>query len=272
MKYISVILLLSLSSCQNSPIPEKNNTTTYTQNKNMKVLGLIGGTSWHSTIEYYKFINESVNEHFGNNTNPPLAVFTIDQAQVHKYQIENNWSGIADMLIEAGKRLEAAGAEKLMFCANTPHKVFNDVEKQLNVPIIHIADATTTSIKKQGIKKLCFLGTKYSMTEDFITKRIANNGIEVLAPSQPEVIDELHRIIIEELTYGKIIPESKEYVLDVIHSFGEQGARGVILGCTEFPLMINQEDLEIPIFNTTDIHAQAGVDFILEKMPRIEVE
>lgn len=257
-----LFITLLLFSCQNqsSEIREIPNSTSA---NNMKILGLIGGTSWHSTIDYYRHINESVNEHFGNNTNPPLTVFTMNQAQVHKFQIENNWSGIADMLIEGGKRLQNAGAERVMFCANTPHKVYEQVEKQLNVPIIHIADATAENIKKRGIKKVCFLGTKYTMTEDFITQRIADNGIEVFAPKEKEVVEELHRIIIEELTYGKIVPESKQYVLNVIQSFADQGVQGVILGCTEFPLMIEEEDLQIPIFNTTEIHAQAGVEFIM---------
>lgn len=263
MRYLSLLLLMTLLSCKNSKT-ELKKQSILPENKNMKSLGLIGGTSWHSTIEYYRYINESVNEHFGNNTNPPLLVYTLNQAKVHQYQIENNWSGIADMLVEGGKRLQNAGAESLMFCANTPHKVYEEVEQQLNKPILHIADATAKEIKKRGIKKVCFLGTKYTMTEDFITKRIAENDIEVLVPTAPTIIDELHRIIMKELTYGKIIPESKKYVLNVIQSFIDQGVSGVILGCTEFPLMIEEKDLEIPIFNTTKIHAKAGVDYILE--------
>jgi aspartate racemase len=244
------------------------NQTDHMAIDKMKVLGLIGGTSWHSTIEYYQYINESVNEHFGNNTNPPLMVYTMNQAKVHKYQVENNWSGIADMLVEGGKRLQNAGVEKLMFCANTPHKVYEEVERQLNTPILHIADATAENINERGIEKVCFLGTQYTMTEDFITQRIADKGIEVLVPQAPEVIEELHRIIIEELTYGKIIPESKQYVLEVIQSFVDQGVEGVILGCTEFPLMIDENDLSIPLFNTTKIHAEAGVNYILEDLKK----
>ena len=267
MRKTCYIFLLILFGCQNAAEDVKKDTVVVADknitDKNMKSLGLIGGTSWHSTIEYYQFINEAVNEHFGNNTNPPLMVFTLDQAQVHKHQVENSWSKIADMLVEGGKRLQDGGAEKLMFCANTPHKVYDQVERQLNSPIIHIADATAENIKKLDVNKVCFLGTKYSMQEDFITKRIEGKGIEVMVPEQPEVVEELHRIIIEELTYGKIIPASKKYVIDVIQSFIDQGATGVILGCTEFPLMIHEDDLQIPIFNTTEIHAQAGVDFIL---------
>lgn len=230
----------------------------------MKTLGLIGGTSWHSTIEYYKYINQYVNTHFGDNTNPPLLVYTLNQALIHKYQIESNWNGIAELLIEGARSLENAGVEMLIFCANTPHKVYDNVVEEINTPILHIADATANAIKSIGIKKVCFLGTKYSMTEDFVTGRIAHNGIEVLTPTEDDTIDELHRIIQEELTYGNIISESKDYVFKIIQSLVDIGAEGVVLGCTEFPLMIKDTDLQIPIFNTTEIHAKAGAEFILK--------
>ena len=229
----------------------------------MKILGLLGGTSWHSTVVYYKHINTAVNSHFGDNTNPPLLLYTMNQSLIHKYQIEDNWAGIAEILIEGGLRLQKAGAEKLMFCANTPHKVYNQVTVALDIPILHIADATAQAIKHKGIKKVLFLGTKYTMVEDFVTLRIAENGIEVFTPEDSIVIEELHRIIQKELTYGNIVAESKKYVLDVIQSFVDRGITGVILGCTEFPLMIDEKDLLIPIFNTTEIHAQAGVEYIL---------
>lgn len=229
----------------------------------MNKLGLIGGTSWHSTVEYYKYINQYVNDHFGNNTNPPLLVYTINQCLVHQYQRENNWEGIADMLIEAGQGLERAGAEKLIFCANTPHKVYNLVQAAVDRPILHIADATAKRIKKQGLHKVCFLGTKYSMTDTFISTRLEENGLEVLMPKDKNTIEELHRIIQEELTYGNIIPKSKVYVSNVIQSFMENGAEGAVLGCTEFPLMFKENELSIPMFNTTLIHALAGARFIL---------
>lgn len=230
----------------------------------MKILGLIGGTSWHSTVEYYQYINKAINEHFGNNTNPPLLVCTVNQAKIHGCQIRNDWSAIADVLIEGGERLQKAGAEKLMFCANTPHKVYDQVEKKLKVPIIHIADAIADKVLRSGVDKVCFLGTKYAMTQDFIKKRIANQGIKVVVPNDPEEVEELHRIIIEELTYGKVIPSSKKYVIELIQTFVSRGAEGVVLGCTEFPLMINDSDVAISVFNTTEIHAKAGVNFILE--------
>lgn len=229
----------------------------------MKKLGLIGGTSWHSTIEYYRHINQYVNDYYGDNTNPPLLVYTLNQSLIHRLQIESKWNEIAELIITASRSLEKAGVENIMFCANTPHKVFNIVEQNINAQILHIADATAEAIRSKNVEKVCFLGTKYSMTENFITGRIASNGIEVLTPQDNPVINELHRIIQEELTYGSIIPQSKDYVIDVIQSFVAEGAEGVILGCTEFPLMIKETDLKISIFNTTEIHAIAGAKYIL---------
>jgi aspartate racemase len=229
----------------------------------MRTLGLVGGTSWHSTVEYYESINQSVNEHFGDNTNPPLILFNLNQSLVHQYQREDNWSKIAELVIDAGKRLQKAESEAIILCANTPHKIFETAEKQLNIPIIHIADATAKAILSTGLKKVCFLGTKFSMEEDFVTARITKHDIEVLTPVDHQIIEELHRIIQEELTFGKIIPSSKSFVEDTIRTMMDLGAEGVILGCTEFPLMIHNNDLSIPIFNTTEIHAKAATDYIL---------
>ncbi len=229
----------------------------------MKILGLIGGTSWHSTIEYYRYINQYVNNYYGDNTNPPLLVYTLNQSLIHKHQVESDWKAIAKMLLHAGRSLTDAGAEMLMFCANTPHKVYDDVVQEINTPILHIADATAKAISLKGISKVGFLGTKYTMIENFITQKIANNNIEVLTPEGKENIDELHRIIQKELTYGNIVDRSKSYVLDIIGSMADKGAEGIVLGCTEFPLMIKEEDLEIAVFNTSKIHAEAGAEYIL---------
>jgi len=231
----------------------------------MRALGLIGGTSWHSTIEYYRYINQYVNSHFGDNTNPPLLVYTLNQSLIHQYQIESNWDGIAELILKAGWSLEKAGAEMLMFCANTPHKVYDQVKQKIDIPILHIADATSKAIISKEVSKVCFLGTKYTMLDQFVTERIAKNLIEVYVPKAKDTIEELHRIIQEELTYGEIIPQSKAYVISVVQSMVKAGAKAVVLGCTEFPLMIEEQDLKIPIFNTTEIHAKAGADFILNK-------
>jgi len=233
----------------------------------MKTLGLIGGTSWRATVEYYGHINLFVNDYFGNNTNPPLLVYTLNQSLIHQLQKASNWSGIADILIEAANKLMQAGADKIMFCANTPHKVYDAVEAKIDVPLLHIADATADAVKSEELKKVCFLGTKYTMMETFITQRIANHGIEVVTPNNDNTITELHRIIHEELTYGTFNTKSKEFVLEVIRSFANEGAEGVVLGCTEFPLMIDSADLPIEVFDSAKIHAIAGANFILEDYP-----
>ncbi|MGH1364568.1 MAG: aspartate/glutamate racemase family protein [Calditrichia bacterium] len=231
----------------------------------MKKLGLIGGTSWHSTIEYYRTINQAVNNHFGDNTNPPLLVYTMNQSAIHRLQKEDNWAAIAEEFITAAISLQRAGAEAIMLCANTPHKIFDKVSSELNVPMIHIADATGKAIKTQGVGKVCFIGTKFTMAEDYLKDRISQHDIEVLAPNNSTEIDELHRIIHKELSYGNVVAESKVYVMNVIKAMLEQGAKGVILGCTEFPIMIASDDLDVPIFNTAEIHAKAGAEFILQK-------
>ncbi|MDB4614545.1 amino acid racemase [bacterium] len=229
----------------------------------MKTLGLIGGTSWHSTVEYYQRINQAVNDHFGDNTNPPLVLFNLNQSRVHRLQVEDNWSGVADMLVDAGLRLQNAGAEAVIFCANTPHKMFELVSDQLDVPVLHIADATAKAIHAESLSKVCFIGTKFSMQEHFITGRFAKHGIEALVPEDDGTIEELHRIIQKELTFGKILPASKQFVLKTLNVLIDAGADGVVLGCTEFPLMISDDDLPVPVFDTTKIHSTAAVDFVL---------
>ena len=229
----------------------------------MKRVGLIGGTSWHSTIQYYRIINQAVNDHFGNNTNPPLLLANLNQAHVHRLQIENNWQGVADLIIDAANRLQTAGAEVIVFCANTPHKCFDIVSQSIDIPILHIADATRTAIQAKGLTSVCFIGTKFSMEEEFIKKRIGGGDIQVLVPEETGTIEELHRIVQQELTFDQIITSSKHYVIDAINRMVQRGAQGVVLGCTEFPLMIKPDDLDIPIFDTTKIHAAAAAAFSL---------
>ncbi|MEL7499484.1 MAG: amino acid racemase [Planctomycetota bacterium] len=230
----------------------------------MKRLGLIGGTSWHSTIEYYRAINELVNEHFGDNTNPPLVLCNLNQAEVHQYQSQGQWDKIAQIFIEASQRLVAAGVDGILFCANTPHRVYPDVDSVVSVPIIHIADATANAIKLQNIESVAFIGTRYSMEQEFVTGRIRDHGIRVFVPETDEELQELHRTIHEELSFGRIEAISKQYVLNSLAAMVDQGAQGVVLGCTEFPLMFPDRVLDLPTFNTTSIHAEAAVRFILD--------
>lgn len=230
----------------------------------MKRLGLIGGTSWHSTIEYYRAINEAVNQHFGNNTNPPLVLVNVNQAAVHQHQVDDCWDKIADIFIGASQQLIAAGVEAVMFCANTPHRIYSQVEAEISVPILHIADATANAIKSQNIEAVGFIGTKYSMEQDFVTGRIGEHGIQVHVPATASEREELHRIIQQELTFGRIETKSKQYVLDSIAAMQAKGARGIVLGCTEFPLMFPDGVPGLQDFNTTTIHAAAATEFILD--------
>jgi aspartate racemase len=214
-------------------------------------------------VEYYSAINQAVNDHFGDNTNPPLVLFNVNQAEVHKRQREDNWNAVAQIFIEAAQCLERADVEAISFCANTPHKIYADVAAKVSVPIIHIADVTASAIQKRGLASACFIGTQYSMQDDFVTGRIASHGIDVSVPEDEDVIRELHRIIQQELTFNDIRTESMRYVIQQLQAMIDAGSQGAILGCTEFPLMLNDEDLAVPVFDTTRIHAAALGNFVL---------
>lgn len=229
----------------------------------MRVLGLIGGTSWHSTLEYYRFINQSVNERFSDNTTPPLVLCNLNHSEVRRCQKDDDWDGVFRLVLEAATRLQAAGAEALALCANTPHKVAPKLAMHIDLPLLHIADATAREILKQKLHKIAFIGTKFSMTEDFITSKLASHGVEPLVPEDANAVEELHRIIHEELTFGRVELASKQFVLEVLERMLGLGAQGVVLGCTEFTHMIGQTDLAVPVFDTATIHARAAVDFIL---------
>ncbi len=230
----------------------------------LRKLGLIGGLSWHSTLEYYMYLNQTINDHFGNNTNPPLVLVNLDQYCMHQLQKSDQWDAIARMLIEACDQLYKAGASAAMFCANTPHKVYHDVQRHSMIPILHIGDAIGAAVRKKGLCKVGLIGTIFTMEEPFIAKILKDKyDIDIMVPDQEKDREKLHTIIQKELSLGILKLETKKYILDQIAILESKGAEGIILGCTEFPLIIGQNDLNIPIFNTTLLHAQMGVDFIL---------
>jgi aspartate racemase len=230
----------------------------------MKVLGLIGGTSWHSTVEYYRYINQTINDYYGSETNPPLIVYNLNQRAIHDLQVEGHWDKIADIYARVGVKLRAAGAQAVLFAANTPYRVYPEVVQRIGVPVLHIADATGAAIAQARLKKVGLLGTKYTMEDGFIPLWLKEHyGIEVLVPASRSARDELHRMIRRELGMGVFKPATKRYVLDQIDDLRQHGAQGIVLGCTEFTLLISQEDVPIPSFDTTRLHAQMGVDFIL---------
>lgn len=240
---------------------------------NMKELGLIGGTSWHSTVEYYRYINQEVNDLYGSNINPPLVLYNLNQSEIHAFQLSGRWDRIADILSDAVMKLRAAGAQAVMFCANTPHKVYADVSRRTGIPILHIADATGLAIRQAGLAKVGLIGTKYTMEDGFMQQWLREHyQVEAVVPTSAAVRTELHRIIQKELGMGIFKPETKRYVLDQIEELRKRGAQGIILGSTEIPLIIDQADVQIPVFDTTRLHSLMAVDFILGRyVPRASV-
>ena len=227
-----------------------------------RTLGIIGGMSWESTESYYRIINEGIKAKLGGLHSADLLIHSVDFGPINTLQETGEWDELGAMMASSGKRLQAAGAQGLLIATNTMHKLFGDVEAATDLPIIHIADATIDAIKVQSISTIALLGTQFTMTQDFYKQRLIDAGLEVLIPAEDERA-EVHRIIKKELCVGKFKDSSREYYIDVITKLAEQGAEGVILGCTEIGLLITQDDSPIPVFDTTAIHAAAAVDFLL---------
>ncbi|MGP9544091.1 aspartate/glutamate racemase family protein [Psychrobacter sp. AOP7-B1-25] len=228
-----------------------------------KTLGIIGGMSWESTESYYRLINEGIKDKLGGLHSADLLIHSVDFAPIGEMQAEGAWAELGAMMVSSGERLQAAGAQGLLMATNTMHKVISDVEAATNLPIIHIADATAKEIEKQGLTKVVLLGTQFTMTQDFYKQRLIDAGLQVLLP-EDEARAEVHRIIYDELCKGQILDSSRQYYRQVITDLANEGAEGVILGCTEIGLLIKQTDSPIPVFDTTAIHAAAAVDFLLK--------
>jgi aspartate racemase len=232
----------------------------------MPPLGLIGGTSWRSTVEYYQWINQGINDVYGNNTNPPLVVYTLNQRQIHDFQLANRWDRIADILTDAAIRLRAAGATAILFCANTPYKLYAEVSKKIALPILHIGDAIGMAIQKDHLTKVGLIGTKYTMEDGFIADWLHRYyGIEVLVPTGQAQRNELHRIVQKELGMGVFSSRSKEYIIAQIDELRKRGATGIVLGCTEFSLIIAPKDVPLPVYDSARLHADMAVAFLLKR-------
>ena len=232
----------------------------------LKMIGLIGGTAWYSTIDYYRYINEAVNDAYGNNTNPPLLIYNMNNAKIQELQAKGQWDEVAALLSQAASRLRAGGAQAILLCSNTSHRVYTGVARTLDVPILHIGDATGMAIRNSALKKVGLIGTKYTMEDGFIVEWLKGHyGIETLVPGSESARQELQRIIHKELDLGIYNPESKKYVLQQMEELRKRGAQGIVLGCTEFPLIIKQRDFDLPLFDTTRLHSQMAVDFIFGK-------
>ena len=230
----------------------------------MRPLGLIGGTSWYSSAEYYRDLNKAVNDLYGNNTNPPLLLLNLNQQRVHELQAQGRWDAIADLLADAAARLEAAGAEGLLFCANTPHKVYAQVAARTRRPILHIADPVADAVHARGLRRVGLIGTLYTMEDGFFADRLrSRRGLETLVPDSADARKELHRIVQQELAVGVFKPESRQFILAQIAALQRRGAEGIVLGCTEFPLVIKPADVPLPVFDTVQLHTRMALDFIL---------
>jgi aspartate racemase len=226
----------------------------------MNLLGMIGGTSWHSTIEYYRLLNELVGDKIGTQQNPPLLLYSLNV----KLMRENDPEKIKNSYLEIAQKLESAGAKAIIICANTPHMVFDFVQPKINVPILHIADAVAREAKQKSYKKLGLLGTRPTIQGDFLQGRLRNkHQIETLIPAD-NFIDETHRFISEELTQGKFTDAAKKFYLEQMQLLKERGAEAIILGCTELPMLIKEKDTEIPLLDTTKLHAEMATEFILK--------
>lgn len=231
----------------------------------MKTIGLIGGLSWESSAVYYRIINELIREKIGGTHSAKSIMYSVDFAEFEKLQHEGEWDQLTELMINAGMRLKNGGADFIVICTNTMHKMADTVEQQVGIPLLHIADAAAQEVKQKGMQKVALLGTKFTMEQDFYKGRLSQkHGIKVIIPDQDER-EIIHSIIYRELVLGKILKSSREKYKKIIYRMNSLGAEGIILGCTEIPLLIKQEDSIIPIFDTTQIHARAAVEYSLEK-------
>ncbi|PJO78713.1 amino acid racemase [Neisseria brasiliensis] len=228
----------------------------------MKTLGIIGGMSPESTAIYYQEINRLVNQKAGGNHSAPMVMLSVDFEEIVQRQKSVAWQETGKILAEAAVKLESIGAQGILLATNTMHKNAAEIQAAVQIPFLHILDATVAAIKAQGIKKVGVLGTAFTMQDAFYKDGLKQRGIEMVVPDE-QAQAEVHRIIFEELCLGKILPESRDFYLDTVQYLAGQGAEGVILGCTEIGLLIQEGDHALPFFDTAALHAQAAADFVL---------
>jgi aspartate racemase len=229
----------------------------------MKTIGMIGGMSWESSIEYYRIINQTVRDRLGGLHSAKCVMYSVDFAEIEALQHQGKWGEATRMMIDAARNVERGGADFVIICTNTMHKMADDVKQALDIPLLHIADATAEKIKAQGLHKVGLLGTKFTMEQDFYRGRLVDrHGLEVVIPDdrQREMV---HRVIYDELCLGQIKADSKGQYVDIMAEFVDDGAQGIILGCTEIGLLIGAQDSQVPLFDTTYLHAVAAVEYAL---------
>ena len=230
----------------------------------MKTIGLIGGMSWESTVTYYQIVNEVVKEKLGGLHSAKVLLYSVNFAEIEAYQANGQWDESAEVLAQAAENLEKAGADFVLICTNTMHKVAPQVQSRIHIPLVHIAEATADALKENNISKVGLLGTKYTMTQEFYKNKLIDAGIDVLIPEGDD-INIVNDIIYNELCLGDVKAASKKEYLRIIENMKQRGAQGVILGCTEIGLLIQQQDTELPVFDTTQIHATKAALLSIEK-------
>jgi aspartate racemase len=222
--------------------------------------------SWESSIEYYRIVNEQVQERLGGLHSARCLMLSVDFAEIEPLMAENRWDEITDRLVQSCRSLELAGADFLVICTNTMHKVAPQIQAAVDIPLLHIADAVGSRIRSAGIRSVALLGTRFTMVEDFYRERLAkNHGLAVSIPSEIE-IETVDRVIFEELCRGRLLDDSRTAYRNIIERMAAEGARAVVLGCTEIGLLVKERDCSIPLFDTTRIHAEAAVDFALQEI------
>ena len=228
-----------------------------------KKIGIIGGLSPESTVSYYLHITRTYVERFGDYGYPEIIIYSVNLENYHQWRSQGRWDLISEDLIAAAERLRQAGADFGLIATNTMHKVFGTVQNAVDLPLIHLIDATVATIKEMGICTVGLLGTRYTMSDGFYEDRLSENGLETIVPEERDQ-DIIHRIIVEELVRGRIISASKRKYLEIIENMKNAGAKGVILGCTEIPLLVKQDDCSIPLYDTAVIHAEAALAYALD--------
>lgn len=225
----------------------------------MKTIGLLGGMSWESTALYYRYINEGVRERLGGLHSARIAMVSVDFEQIERLQHQDDWKGTADILCDAARRIELAGADLLLICTNTMHRVAPEIEAAIDIPLLHLADATAAAIRRRDIATVGLLGTRFTMEQAFYRERLEQQGLRVLTPSGAER-ELIHRTIYEELCLGRIEAQSRTEFLRIIDTLQTAGAEGIVLGCTEIAMLVEQCHTGVPLFDTTRIHAEAAVE------------
>ena len=230
---------------------------------NLKTIGLIGGMSWESTATYYKIINETVKEKLGGLHSAKCILYSVDFQEIEECQANGNWEKSGEILGEAAYNLEKAGADFIVICTNTMHKVVNQIKERISIPILHIAKMTAEKILEKGLKNIALLGTKYTMEQDFYKSKLIEKGINVIIPDKND-IETINEVIYDELCLGSINFNSKKKFLEIVDKLRSKGAEGIILGCTEIGLLIKNEDTDVPLFDTAIIHAEQAAMYSIK--------